>query len=108
MGGGYLNNKKITPKKSLVIGVLVGGIVFGSIGVAAATYFSASQVSYSPSDTSWNVSDVKGALDDLYINVNSNSNTIYKYTFDSFLLYSFDFVRILQQLFLYHLLFDDL
>lgn len=32
------------------------------------------------------------------------SNTIYKYTFDSFLLYSFDFVRILQQLFLYHLL----
>lgn len=29
---------------------------------------------------------------------------MYKYTFDSFLLYSFDFVRVLQQLFLYHLL----
>ena len=67
MGRSYLNNKNITPKKSLVIGILVGGIVFGGIGVVASTYFSASQVSFTPSDETWTVTNVEDAINDLYV-----------------------------------------
>ena len=72
-GGGYLNNKKITPKKSLVIGITLG-ILVGGIGAGAATYFSANQVSYTPSDETWDVSNVQEAIDNLY-SISSGSSS---------------------------------
>ena len=46
--------------------LLIVGISFIS-GVLASNYM-ASDVLYTPSDTNWNVSNVKAALDDLYSN----------------------------------------
>ena len=57
--------------KKIIIGIILGGILFGS-GVYAASYL-ASDISYTPSDTSWEVSNVNDALDDLYKIINENS-----------------------------------
>lgn len=52
--------------KKTFIGIIIGGIIFGSIGVGAATLYYSNQVSYTPTDTSWQVSNVDEALNSLY------------------------------------------
>ena len=53
-------------KKGFALGIIVGGLIFGTSIFAATTYYySANEVSYTPLDTSWKVSTVKSALDDL-------------------------------------------
>ena len=59
-------------KKSNVFSFILGAIIFGGIvGVSAYTIL-ASDIGYTPSDNSWQVNNVKDAIDELY----SKSNTI--------------------------------
>ena len=52
-------------KNNTLLGIIIGGIIFGSIGVGAAAYlYSSNQISYSNSNSS--MTNVKEALDDLY------------------------------------------
>lgn len=51
--------------RKYVIGFIVGALVFGGIGVAAAI-LSGEQVEFSPDNTNWQVSNVEDALNSLY------------------------------------------
>ena len=52
--------------KQFILGIIVGGIIFGTSIYAATTYYyAANEVSYTPSDSTWNVTTVKAALDNL-------------------------------------------
>ena len=54
-------------KKVFILGIIIGGIIFGTSVYALTSYlYSANEVSYSPSDNSWNVDNVESAIDDLY------------------------------------------
>lgn len=69
--------------KKLIIGFILGGIIFGGIGIYASTLYKASDVSYAPTDASWEVSNVNDALNDLYeLNQNIRSE---KFIFDKVL-----------------------
>ena len=59
-------------KKSNIFSFILGSIVFGSIGAYAAYSVLASDIGYTPSDTTWkkangeDITNVKDAIDDLY------------------------------------------
>ena len=55
-----------------IISFLIGGLVFGSIGIVIATVYNASDITYTPIDNTWNVSNVQSAIDDLDDKVNKN------------------------------------
>ena len=57
--------------KNPIFTFILGAVIFGGIGVVYAYVATAADVSYSPSDTSWSVSNVKTALDDLYTKSNN-------------------------------------
>ena len=60
-------NKKITGFIARnTIGFIIGAIVFGTIGVYAATIIAGSQVSYSNASTGLSSTNVQGAIDELY------------------------------------------
>ena len=61
--------KKIFKKVNL-ISFILGIIVAGGIGTVFAFSFLAPDVEFTPYDNSWNVDNVKSALDDLYNRVN--------------------------------------
>lgn len=66
--------------KKFILGIIVGGIIFGTSVFALSNYlYKADEVSYNPKDNTWNVDNVKGAIDELYsINastLNSLKNT---------------------------------
>lgn len=63
--------KLIKNKKEFTKGYILGAIMFIGIASLAAYTYTANEVTYTPSDTSWNVSDVKSALDYLYIKANT-------------------------------------
>ena len=50
--------------KKYIIGYIIGAIMFGFIGVVAGSY-KAKDVTYTPSDSTWNVKNVKTALDNI-------------------------------------------
>ena len=52
--------------KSRVFAFILGAILFGSIGVVSAYTILANDIGYTPSNTTWEVSNVKDAIDDLY------------------------------------------
>ena len=53
-------------KKSFILGIMVGGIIFGTSVFAISNYlYKANEVSYTPGDSSWNVGNVKEAIDNL-------------------------------------------
>ena len=55
----------------LFVGIFIG--LFISCGIVyAANIGSASEVLYTPTDTTWNVSDVKSALDSLLTQLQQN------------------------------------
>ena len=54
--------------KNNLFGFILGAIIFGSIGVAASQLF-ANDIGYTPIDTTWQVDNVKDAIDDLYGNI---------------------------------------
>ena len=54
--------------KRLILGIIIGGIFFGTSIFALSNYlYRSDEVSYTPSDTSWNVQNVEQALNDLKI-----------------------------------------
>ena len=51
--------------KNNIFGFIIGIVVASSVSVIAATVYYSNQVSYTPTDTTWNVENVKDALDEL-------------------------------------------
>ena len=51
--------------KKFILGVIIGGIVFGTITGVIAYSYNAKNISYTPNDSSWNVETVEDALKDL-------------------------------------------
>ena len=72
-------------KKSNIFAFIIGALIFGSIGVVSAYTIFANDIGYTPSDTTWDVDNVKDAIDDLYIKminnpiniIDSNNRTTY-------------------------------
>ena len=50
----------------LVIGIIIGGVVFGTLGVYAETILAADQVSYDNLSSGISATNVQGAVDELY------------------------------------------
>ena len=50
---------------------IITALVFSTIGVSAATYFESSAVTYDNTESGLNSTDVQGAIDELYSNVNT-------------------------------------
>ena len=50
----------------LVIGIIIGGVVFGTLGVYAATILASNQVVYDNSSSGISATNVQDALDELY------------------------------------------
>lgn len=60
-------NKKIKRVlKNRIFIFILGGLLFGTIGVSAATYFASSDVTYDNSSSGLASHDVQGAIDELY------------------------------------------
>ena len=57
----------------ILIGFLVGGVLFGSIGVVFGITYNASNITYSPTDNTWNVSTVGEAINDLALSKTSDN-----------------------------------
>ena len=73
----------------LSLGLLLGGIIFGSIGVVAVT-LTADQVSFTPNDSSFSVNNTKAAIDSLYdMALNNSQSVVYLGTGTSFDLTSY-------------------
>ncbi len=52
--------------KRFILGIIAGGIIFGSSVYALSNYFyNANEITYMPDDQTWSVSSVSKALDDL-------------------------------------------
>ena len=52
--------------KKALIGFILGGIIFGSIGIYGANAYQSNAIEYSPTDTSWGVTNVNDAINSLY------------------------------------------
>ena len=52
--------------KNNLIGLIIGGIIFGSLGVYAAITFPSNEVSFDPSNSTLKSTNVKAAIDELY------------------------------------------
>ena len=59
-----------------IFGFILGGLIFGGIGIYAVSYY-AKDVTYTPGDKTWEVSNVEEALNSLYENKSSSSNLTY-------------------------------
>ena len=57
--------KKII-NKNTVFSFIIGGLIFGSIGIYGANNYKSDGIEYSPTDTSWKVSNVNQAINSLY------------------------------------------
>ena len=51
--------------KNILKGVIIGGLIFGGIGVAAVT-LTADQIKYTPSNEKFTATNVKDAMDEIY------------------------------------------
>lgn len=60
--------------KNIMIGFLAGAILFGSFGVAAIT-LTAKEITYTPSDSSFDVSNTETAINKLYEMAKNGSST---------------------------------
>ena len=52
--------------KKNILGIIIGGVIFGSLGVCAASYFPSNNVSYDNKTSGLKSTDVQGAIDELY------------------------------------------
>ena len=59
-----MNLKKLLNNKIFIF--IVTALIFGTIGVSAATYFASSQVTYDNKTSGLNATNVQGAIDELY------------------------------------------
>lgn len=75
-----MNMKKIkTIIKNNIFGFILGGLIFGTVGVYAATYCASSVVSYDNSKSGLKSTDVQGAIDEIYENCSSIISGDYVY-----------------------------
>ncbi len=51
---------------------IISGVFFASVTLYAANIYYANEIKYTPTDLSWNVTDVNEALNDLYNKYNNN------------------------------------
>ena len=58
--------------KNNLLGFILGGLIFG--GIVYASSYLATDISYTPTDTSWEVSNVNEAINSLYNNVTELEN----------------------------------
>ena len=58
---------------STIIGVIIGGLIFGSMGVVFALTYRASDITYTPTDNTWNVSTVGEAINALALTKTSDN-----------------------------------
>ena len=59
--------------KLTLIGFILGGLIFGSIGTVFALTYRASDITYSPTDNTWNVTTVGEAINDLALSKTSDN-----------------------------------
>lgn len=59
-------------KHNTLFGIIVGGLLFGSIGIYGVNKYKSETIQYSPTDSSWNVNNVSDALNSLYDKNNNN------------------------------------
>ena len=52
--------------KKILIGIIIGGIVFGCLGIYGANIYESNSIEYNPTDASWEVNNVNDAINDLY------------------------------------------
>ena len=52
--------------KNNILGFVIGGLLFGTLGVYAATYFPSHDVTYDNQSSGMQATDVQGAIDELY------------------------------------------
>lgn len=62
--------------KNNIFGFIIGVLITSSVGIGAATLYFSNEVSYTPTDTTWNVDNVKEALDELYSIENEFKNNV--------------------------------
>lgn len=55
--------------KNPILTFVLGALIFGGIGVVSAYTILASDIGYTPKDTTWEVDNVEDAIDDLYSKV---------------------------------------
>ena len=67
--------------KKGIIGFVLGALIFGSIGVVSAYTIFANDIGYTPKDTSWEVDNVKDAIDDLYSKANISEKNVEDFYF---------------------------
>ena len=60
--------------KKVLLGILIGGIVFGTIGAGAAYVYTARDIGYQPNDENWNVSNASEALNSLKTDISNMQN----------------------------------
>ena len=71
-------------KKSNVLSFIIGGFIFGIIGIVSATIlYQANEIGYTPNDES-EINNVQDALDDLYNRTNRFSNLVLKIRTESY------------------------
>ena len=58
--------KKIIDKNT-IFSFIISGIIFGSIGIYATSLYNGKDISYTPTDASWEVNNVNDAINSLYI-----------------------------------------
>ena len=64
--------------KNTLFSFILGGILFSVVGVSANYLYQANQISYTPSDTTWNATNINEALNELYAKSISSNNEIEK------------------------------
>ena len=65
--------------KKFILGILIGGIVFGTIGATAAYVYTASDIGYQPQDNTWNVTNADEALTSLKSDLNNVNTNVTEY-----------------------------
>jgi len=52
--------------KNNIFGFIIGGLIFGSIGIYGSNVYESNSIEYSPTDASWEVSNVGDAINSLH------------------------------------------
>lgn len=71
-----MRNKFKKVLKNRIFIFVLGGLIFGTVGVCAATYFPSNQVTYDNKTSGLESTDVQGAIDELYNTCQSSSSVV--------------------------------
>lgn len=71
-----MRNKFKKVLKNRIFIFVLGGLIFGTVGVCAATYFASSDVTYDNRESGLSSTNVQGAIDELYNTCQSSSSVV--------------------------------